>query len=170
MQSSPHRMRNITDQPHREAEMKIEELKKNFNMITHREIKNIVLWYRESANKVVRLLDYIPEELKEYDGWAFGVGMWPLGIDLPADFELINEIRDKFVAAGWEIGRDEPTKYGYILKFTHPEITSSTAYVIVSFSTYREGSTCKVQKIGTVTREEPVYEVVCTDGAEEPTW
>jgi hypothetical protein len=78
---------------------------------------------------------------------------------MPLDIPTLNLVRDLFRANGWEVG-DYELKYR---SWYETQARRGRRWVTLRGVSYKEGSTCKIQQVGTITREEQVFEVVCPD-------
>lgn len=131
----------------------------------------------EYANKKIALLEKLPIETIAD---AFGSGNWEQSwggsfeFCLPYDFSLISKFK-KYMEENWPDFRmygerqfvwDEQKSAGLFLEY---ETKDGNFYgrtrFSVAFRSSRNGSTCVLNPIGT--KEIPVFEVICADGAKE---
>jgi hypothetical protein len=139
--------------------------------------KNIEM-SRNNLTYKQELLDCLPiEQIQD----AFPMGewgeWWTTGYEfaLPLSFQLIDEFQEFVQQSGWAVYNvhnhvwDDSAAAGTFFDvYLNPNEMCGTRYFHVAFRSTKEGSTCVVQQIGT--KEVPVYEVTCADGAEENTW
>lgn len=85
----------------------------------------------------------------------------------PYDVPKRNKILHELKVLGWNELNRQLKKGNDIFFMSHPK--HGTKWLKLVFNHTIKGSTCKQVQIGseTVTREEPIYEVVCDEGAEE---
>lgn len=82
-------------------------------------------------------------------------------LHFPLDHPTLNLARDIFRYHGWEVG-DFKLVWG---AYYRAEALGRGRVVFIQGSERDEGATCKIEKIGTVQREEGVYEVRCNEEA-----
>ena len=86
--------------------------------------------------------------------------------DFPYDPTLRNKLLHQLKVLGWNEQKRSLEKGDDCFWLTHPK---EHFWIRLDFEWFTRGSTCERVKIGeeTVTRQEPIYEIVCEEGANE---
>jgi hypothetical protein len=121
-----------------------------------------------------RKVELIPaDEIAE----AFPQGAWDNGFiwfqfNLPYSFWLINEVKSymenyhgEFKLCYEDQRISESGRAYYDLKYLGEDDNDASFDIV--FQSSQEGTTCVIHQIGTETKEVPVYEVICQEGAME---
>src|SRR5512145_1930826 len=145
---------------------------------TRERLKKDVETEREYLNKRVERIDNLPIEQFEI---AFPEGSWThyIGSEyefrLPMRFELMGKVQEfikrsdnleMFTDIHQHVWNEKEAGAWINAKYKNADGTSG--YFQISFNTAREGSSCVIQQIGF--EQKPVFEVICGDGAQEPTF
>ena len=106
--------------------------------------------------------------IKDYYTWT-GPRNTTFRFKFPYDVAKRNQILEDLHHLGWEVLNRRLKKGNDVIYMDHPH---QYGWLELVFHMNVDGSTCKQVKIGseTVTREEDIFEVVCSEGAEESTW
>lgn len=132
---------------------------------------------RDTLNEAIASLDRLPIELlgENFPGctWFRTYGK-QFECTLPFDFQLIDKVR-KFMQENlpeFQLKRenryvwDTQKSAGHFLEYeTTEDHWSERAMFSIAFRTGHSGTTCVLNQIGT--KEVPVYEVICAEGAKE---
>jgi hypothetical protein len=146
--------------------MKMSDTRKGLAEYNQRQIQKL----HEQQERLNRM----PIELVEQ---AFPQGEWQdwwgysYEFKLPLDFQLANEFRFFCDLQGFTYSKSRQHLWdegGGSAGLFFDVYLDNKENFSVSMRSEIEGSTCKLQQIGT--KEVPVYEVTCPDGAEENTW
>jgi hypothetical protein len=148
--------------------------KEILNMNTRERLLEDIEKDRERLDKRVQTLNILPiEEIEAAfpEGYFSHITGCAYDFDLPWDFKLIQKVKD-FVAqhSDWRISWENQKAWNekdashwftvYIDKEYHQ--------IDFNFKTKIAGTTCAIQQIGF--EQKPVFEVVCGEGAAEPTF
>ncbi len=146
-------------------------------MATKEELLKSLEWRQIQLDRMKKTLQFLPlEEISE----QFPQGEWQetwLNFEfcLPMDFKLVNAVKDYMQSRhsdwtiDWEdqIVWDKEKTAGYFVdykkSFGPPDYMD--VKLCFAFRSAKDGSTCVLHQIGT--KEVPVYEVTCPEGAEE---
>lgn len=140
-------------------------------------LKDSVTWEIEKLNHELADLDRLPVNLIAE---AFPQGNWVNAwtgryeFTLPFDFALIKTVKEfmamqfpNFILASeHQFVWDESKDAGYFIEYsTGEEDWRKAVWFTIGFRISTKGSVCVMNQIGT--KEVPVFEVICADGAKE---
>lgn len=122
----------------------------------------------ESAQQLLEYLDHIPD-MDGIPGEYSATFSDSYQFKLPWDNQLVEKAEQIVSSLGWElIDTDDDLFWGnrtlvYIKKVEKIKLTFR-----LKLDDGMEGATCVITKIGekTITKQEPIYEVTCPEGAE----
>ena len=124
-------------------------------------LKSIIKRFRE-LNIAIRTVLAVPVDGDDYVFLSSG---YPR-LCLPHDRQLIRENKAKMEQAGWELlyGKDEHEAGDW---YPYGVYRKGKMKIELTYFDHKEGSVCKRVKIGTETKEEPIYEFQCVDTLED---
>jgi hypothetical protein len=117
---------------------------------------------------------YLPEFPDEMNAEAILSYDNSFRIIIPYNFEFINQVRRLLTEQNWAITHEHSDGINNAMAslnfYCTYNDTEKDVFLHIWFASWRKGSTCKVQQIGTRNVIEPIYEVVCADAGSEDTW
>lgn len=122
-----------------------------------KEIQNKI----DKLNGVKKELDYLPKDLPDACEAIVTIsGRFRIG--MPLDPPLNKQVRRRFTNAGYEVSDFKLDDWGFMKNAGATlKIDDQTIYFDLACFDYKEGSTCKIHKIGEIKESKPVYEVRC---------